>query len=1018
MRSKTPIFPLPNGAPSGTTKGGSLGRNESQSTSFLGRWSFGMGRWAKWACLLTVGPLWAVQGAMELIARETFEGVKTLNAENVGQLGTWIRGAWHCRPIGPRVEGTPAPGWSGRTKKEMVEFRWDLTQAPYSQAQQGGLVGCWVRFEDLLSAGYFNEGSGVANPAQILQLNCRQDNNPFQMIGVTQSGQLLCRKAGVWHAGGNVEKHTWYWLQIEWLDTETGFAAKASFQKLGGELQELSTESIVLADHPARYAMVMNAPFQTAPFQNYIWGGRLGGATLAKISTLGEGRQLPDLLQPVEERHTWYLNPLTGNDDHDGLSPEKAWKTVAKFNEESLCHGLLSPKNGGYAQGDTVSVDTSGAPLLLKAESWRIHTPGLSIVPAAGQQRIQIQAHGDISAPGARWERVDGFPNVWTTTDANADDLAHVVVWEDDRWLHHPTGEQASAVMAALNQVPGSFYSDGTALYLHPFGSTNPNVDGKTYTRSRFRPGGASAVMLVAPDLYIEGLEICKTTLAEASTNLPFTAYGIQGDEGFGGLTVLKHCTVSYAGKHCIGFTDSNSGRQVTVEDCQVEQGTPYANQSPWVDYNGLPTASGNKTIYKNCLNLKPMGKIGSTEGATQETTSYLLHNNGSGTQFAEIEFIGGIYGGQISTYVGVTSLKLTGTTFGGGVSGAQTTSVTRCVMTQLPMGNSAPDGVLIARHNLGLFSDGVFNSSFNASCQGTLIYEGNTFDLRPFQRSDNASFSLFQRVAPVNFVFRNNVFITPADQFFSVIEKAQATDALTFSHNVYHRGQTGAAARVVSLYNDGLTTAGRSLTEWQALGQDTEGLGQDAKLDAFYMPTLDSPAVRSGANLGEAPDFTGRHFWARRSRGAVEPAESFSDWQSRHFTLAELGQTAVSGPQADDDQDGISNLVEFAFGYDPRVFEKAFHQKIHVTYSGQEKQVSLEFRKPAYALGVSYIPEMSLDMTAWEIWPNNLLPSVESRSLDGMISFTFDQSLPEIHADRLFFRLRVDLLESSLEDE
>ena len=125
-----------------------------------------------------------------------------------------------------------------------------------------------------------------------------------------------------------------------------------------------------------------------------------------------------------------------------------------------------------------------------------------------------------------------------------------------------------------------------------------------------------------------------------------------------------------------------------------------------------------------------------------------------------------------------------------------------------------------------------------------------------------------------------------------------------------------------------------------------------------------------------------------------------------------------MSGPQADDDQDGISNLVEFAFGYDPRVSEKAFHQKIHVMSSGQGKQVSLEFRKPAFVLGVSYIPEMSLDMAAWEIWPNDLLPNEGARSLNGMMTFTFAQSLPQTHTDRMFFRLRVDLLESSLEEE
>jgi surface-anchored protein len=41
--------------------------------------------------------------------------------------------------------------------------------------------------------------------------------------------------------------------------------------------------------------------------------------------------------------------------------------------------------------------------------------------------------------------------------------------------------------------------------------------------------------------------------------------------------------------------------------------------------------------------------------------------------------------------------------------------------------------------------------------------------------------------------------------------------------------------------------------------------------------------------------------------------------WQAQHFTSTELDDPAISGPAADPDQDGMKNLVEFAFGYHPR---------------------------------------------------------------------------------------------------
>ncbi len=49
-----------------------------------------------------------------------------------------------------------------------------------------------------------------------------------------------------------------------------------------------------------------------------------------------------------------------------------------------------------------------------------------------------------------------------------------------------------------------------------------------------------------------------------------------------------------------------------------------------------------------------------------------------------------------------------------------------------------------------------------------------------------------------------------------------------------------------------------------------------------------------------------------------VLPAESFGTWSHLYFTPAQLADTTVSGPDADPDGDGVSNLLEFAFNLDP----------------------------------------------------------------------------------------------------
>ncbi|MGJ8696882.1 MAG: hypothetical protein ACSHYF_11220 [Verrucomicrobiaceae bacterium] len=48
-------------------------------------------------------------------------------------------------------------------------------------------------------------------------------------------------------------------------------------------------------------------------------------------------------------------------------------------------------------------------------------------------------------------------------------------------------------------------------------------------------------------------------------------------------------------------------------------------------------------------------------------------------------------------------------------------------------------------------------------------------------------------------------------------------------------------------------------------------------------------------------------------------PAPTFDSWKSAHFTPAEQADSLISGPTADPDADGLSNLAEFAHGTNPK---------------------------------------------------------------------------------------------------
>ena len=51
-------------------------------------------------------------------------------------------------------------------------------------------------------------------------------------------------------------------------------------------------------------------------------------------------------------------------------------------------------------------------------------------------------------------------------------------------------------------------------------------------------------------------------------------------------------------------------------------------------------------------------------------------------------------------------------------------------------------------------------------------------------------------------------------------------------------------------------------------------------------------------------------------------PPESFADWQTAYFTPEQVADPTVAGLTADPDQDGIANLLEFAFNLDPTFAE------------------------------------------------------------------------------------------------
>ena len=85
-------------------------------------------------------------------------------------------------------------------------------------------------------------------------------------------------------------------------------------------------------------------------------------------------------------------------------------------------------------------------------------------------------------------------------------------------------------------------------------------------------------------------------------------------------------------------------------------------------------------------------------------------------------------------------------------------------------------------------------------------------------------------------------------------------------------------------------------------------------------------PVKLSGAQLTAGQTVTIRAWWVAGDGTVGIPAQRSWTvdahalaWNKSHFTPAEIGNAAISGPTADPDGDGASNLLELALGSDPR---------------------------------------------------------------------------------------------------
>jgi hypothetical protein len=162
-------------------------------------------------------------------------------------------------------------------------------------------------------------------------------------------------------------------------------------------------------------------------------------------------------------------------------------------------------------------------------------------------------------------------------------------------------------------------------------------------------------------------------------------------------------------------------------------------------------------------------------------------------------------------------------------------------------------------------------------------------------------------------------------------------------------------AQRFPSRFDDPTDTTVADVPATATSAQTTKTAGYFA---AFVLDT-------TGAWSAPAPDGVHRYFL----EGSVAP-DTFTTWVAGNFTVAEQANAAISGPDADPDACGLTNLARYAFAL-PARGPVANPVTPGTTTVGTDTFFALTFPSRATADGLTYTLESSTDLVTWTAVPD-----------------------------------------------
>lgn len=214
-------------------------------------------------------------------------------------------------------------------------------------------------------------------------------------------------------------------------------------------------------------------------------------------------------------------------------------------------------------------------------------------------------------------------------------------------------------------------------------------------------------------------------------------------------------------------------------------------------------------------------------------------------------------------------------------------------------------------------------------------------------------------------------------------------------------------ALKILGVFSGALNNGGEQLTLRDAAGENILSFDYEGEWFAAVRNSGYSLDLRD--EIADWSTWEDRLSWATSSEvggspGVLNPSpysNDYDSWIHSFFTVGELEDPLVSGPMADANGDGYSNLMHYALGVDPEVVLSGSFAEIVI----ENDIISLQFDRLMKTPDLNLTVQISTDLLDW----SSLATLTDSEAQEnGLETVTYKSPIPLSSRSQQFFRIWV----------